>query len=107
LFNPNTNQPLANQSFTVRFALYGDANGTNAVWSEQKTITTNVDGMFNTQLGDTTSFNLGLFDGRELYLEIAVNNEAARPLQPFTYVPYAFWARNADGLEGFNSVDFA
>lgn len=107
LFNPNTNQPLANQSFTVRFALYGDANGTNAVWGEQKTIPTNVDGMFNTQLGDTVGFNLGLFDGRELYLEIAVNNETTRPLQPFTYVPYALWARSADRLDGFDSGDFA
>ncbi|HXF62229.1 MAG TPA: hypothetical protein VNK95_11470, partial [Caldilineaceae bacterium] len=107
LFNPNTNQPLANQAFNARFTLYNDRNGQSVAWRENKTITTNVDGLFNTQLGDTTALNLSIFDGRELYLGVAINNEEPRPLQPIVYVPYAIWSRNADSLGGFGERDFA
>ena len=110
LFNPNTGSPLSNRTFTALFALHANASGNSAVWGEQKTITTDIDGLFNTQLGDTIGFNLGLFDGRELYLEISIDGEATRPLQPLTYVPYALWARtaaNADRLQGFSAGDFA
>lgn len=110
LFNPNTGRPLSNGTFTAVFTLHANASGNSAVWGEQKTITTDIDGIFNTQLGDTVGFNPGLFDGRELYLEISIDGEATRPLQPLTYVPYALWARtsaNADRLQGFSAGDFA
>lgn len=116
LFNPSTGRPLADQSYTIRFTIFGDADGNSPLWGEEKSIRTNLDGLFNTQLGSRVGFNLGIFDGRELYLEVAVDNEATRPLQPLTYVPYALWARsagsagsanNADRLDGFDSADFA
>ena len=111
LFNPNTGAPLANFAFSAAFRLYGtlnsDGSGANQLWAENKSITTNVDGLFNTNMGDAAGFNTGIFDGRELYLAVAVNGEELRPLQRITYVPYAFWSRDADHLDGFSSNDFA
>jgi hypothetical protein len=106
LFNPNNGQPQANQTFTARFTLYGDPNGNNALWSELKQVTTNIDGTFNTQIGDTEPLNLSIFDGRDLYLGVRINGEEPRPLQPISYAPYAIYARNADSLDGFGSSDF-
>jgi hypothetical protein len=108
LFAPATGRPLSNQSFSAAFTLYGDANGGSVLWVENKVINTNVDGIFNTQLGDASGgVNFALFDGRALYLGVRINGEEARPLQPLTYVPYAVWARNADKLGGLGEGDFA
>ena len=107
LFNPNTGQPLANTGVNVSFRLYGNINGNDQLWREDKFITTNIDGLFSTELGSSTAFNLNIFDGRELYLGITVNNEETRPLQRITYVPYAFWSRNSDSLGGFGERSFA
>jgi hypothetical protein len=111
LFNPNSNTPLGNFAFGATFRLYGalngDGSGANQLWTESKPITTNVDGLFNTNLGDAAPLNAAIFDGRELYLAVDINGEELRPLQRITYVPYAFWSRNADFLDGFSSGDFA
>jgi hypothetical protein len=107
LFNPSTGQPLGSAVVNLTFRLYGDPNGNQQLWQENKSLTTNPDGTFNTELGSFVSFNLDTFDGRELYLGVAVNGQETRPLQRITYVPYAFWARNADKLSGFGSSEFA
>ena len=111
LFSPNANTSLADFGFNAGFRLYGtlnsDGSGSNQLWHEEKFITTNVDGLFNTDLGDTNALNIDVFDGRELYLAVAVNNEELRPIQRITYVPYALWARNADSFDGLSSSQFA
>lgn len=106
LFNPNTNTPLANTAVNASFRLYGASNGTNELWRENKVVVTNVDGVFNTSLGDVVAFDLDIFDGRELYLGIAINNELTNPLQRITYTVYAFWARQADNLGEYAERDF-
>ncbi len=106
LFNPNNNRPLANTGVNASFRLYGASNGTQELWRENKFILTNVDGVFNTNLGDTAPLNTDIFDGRELYLGIAINDELTMPLQRITYTVYSFWSRNADKLGNFGERDF-
>jgi hypothetical protein len=107
LFNPNTGQPLANQTFNVRFSISDNADGTGERWSETKSVTTNVDGLFNTHLGNTTSLPPSIFNGNRLFLGVAINGEQTLPRQELVYVPYAMWARNADQLSGLGSRDYA
>jgi hypothetical protein len=106
LFNPNTGQPLANQSFSVRFSISDNADGTGERWSETKSVTTNVDGLFNTHLGNTNSLPPSIFNGNQLFLGVAINGEQTLPRQPLVYVPYAMWARNADQFSGLGSRDY-
>ena len=111
LFNPNANTPLVNFGFNASFRLYGalnsDGSGANQLWYEDKFITTNADGLFNTDIGDTNTLNLDIFDGRELHLAVAVNGEELRPILGITYVPYALWARDADHFDGLAVDRFA
>ena len=45
-----------------------------------------------------------IFFGQNLWLAIAIEGDPeASPRQPLLYVPYAFWARNADKLSGKGS----
>lgn len=109
LFDPNSNAPRANAVFAASFRLYGQPTGGSPLWFEDKTIGTNVDGVFNTRLGDTNGFgNLqNLFNGQELWLEIVLNGEVTTPRQPINYVPYAFYARNASTIDNMPRRDIA
>lgn len=106
LFNPNGGLPLANAAVNGSFRIYGQASGGTPLWIEDKVVNTNADGLFNTLLGSLNSLPLNVFDGRELFLAVAINGEEGGPRLPLTYAPYAFWARNADQLDGLGSGDF-
>ncbi len=103
LFNPNGGQPLVNATVSASFRLYGQASGGVPLWQEDKRIITNVDGLFNTLLGSVNALNQDIFDGRELHLGIAINGEEGGPRLPIAFAPYAFWARNADKIDGLGS----
>jgi len=111
VFNPNGGAPLANQALNVVFRIYGDAGGGSLLWQENQVVTTNIDGLFTAELGKSNPFNLSasstFFDGRDLFLGVAVNGEEGTPRLPIAYVPYAIFARNADSLDGLGSGDFA
>lgn len=107
LFNPATGgQPIGGGTYTFGFTLYRDEGGTNALWTEQQALTTNPDGTFNALLGSVVELTDGIFSGEEIFLGVAINGQEARPLQIISYVPYAWWARNADKLSGFGASDF-
>lgn len=107
LFNPNTGgQPIGGATYTMRFSLYRDEGGTSRVWAEDQTIQTNPDGTFNAQLGQFVELTDSMFTGEELFLGVSINGQEARPLQIISYVPYAWWARNADKLNGLGASDF-
>ena len=107
LFNPGAGgAPIGGTAFQVGFALYRSENGGSPIWSEQQSITTNPDGTFNALLGSVVELTDGIFNGEELFLGVAINGQESRPLQIISYVPYAWWARNADKLSGFGASDF-
>lgn len=108
VYNPNTGTPYVNQGLNFSFRLYNNSAGSNQVFREDKFIRTNADGFFNTNLGDASNFGdvYKIFNGQELYLRIYVNNQELGPLQPITFVPYAFWAEHAHHLDNYDADDF-
>jgi hypothetical protein len=107
LFDPATgSSPIGNTTYNMGFALYRDENGSSPVWSESQTITTNPDGTFNALLGSVNELTDSIFTGEEIFLGVSINGQGTSPLQLVSYVPYAWWARNADKLNGFGSGDF-
>ena len=76
------------------------------IWAEDQTILTNPDGTFNAELGQFVELTDSMFTGEEMFLGVSINGQEARPLQIISYVPYAWWSRNADKLNGFGSSDF-
>jgi hypothetical protein len=108
VFNPNTGEPYRNAGLNFIFRLYNNPQGTNQVYFEPKHIITNDDGFFSTRIGDIVSFDevYDIFNGQELYLRVFINEQELTPVQPITYVPYAFWAEHADNLDDYDADDF-
>ncbi len=103
---------VVNASYNFLFCVYTSANpatpctaGANndAVWKESKSIAT-TDGIFQTNLGDTTAFaSLIDFNTDNIYLGINFNNNGQMtPLVHFTATPYAL---NADKIHGLSVTD--
>ncbi|OIQ04351.1 MAG: hypothetical protein COZ86_02355 [Candidatus Moranbacteria bacterium CG_4_8_14_3_um_filter_41_13] len=99
---------VGNASYNFLFCVYTTASpatpctaGANndAVWKESKSITT-TDGIFQTNLGDTTAFaSLIDFNTDNIYLGINFNsNGQMTPLVHFTATPYALSADKVHGL---------
>jgi hypothetical protein len=80
----------------MTFRLWKDATSTDpgdVLWEETKTVTP-VDGLFHTQLGDTTALGQYIFNGRELWLGVEAGTDAEMtPRQEILPVPYAMSLR--------------
>ena len=103
---------VTNASYTFLFCLYTTGSpatacttGANndAVWRESKSITV-TDGIFQTNLGDTTTLPGSVdFNTDNIYLGINFNaNGQMTPLVRFTAAPYAM---NADKVHGLTVTD--
>lgn len=99
---------VTNGSYTFLFCIYTTSSpatacttGANndAVWRESKSLTV-TDGVFQTNLGDTTAFAaLVDFNTDNIYLGINFNaNGQMTPLVQFTAAPYALNAAKVGGL---------
>jgi hypothetical protein len=99
---------VSNASYTFLFCIYTTASPTtactstadnDAIWRESKSITV-TDGIFQTNLGDTTAFaSLVDFNTDNIYLGINFNaNGQMTPLVRFTAAPYALNAAKVGGL---------
>lgn len=99
---------VANASYTFLFCIYTTPSPStactsgadnDAVWRESKSITV-TDGVFQTNLGDTTAFaSLIDFNTDNIYLGINFNaNGQMTPLVRFTASPYAMNAGKVAGL---------
>lgn len=108
VFNPNGGAPYANQGLNFSFRLYNNPAGTNQVFREDRFIQTNADGFFSTNIGDTGNFGdvYDIFNGQELYLRVYITDQELSPLQPITFVPYAFWSVHAHHLDNYDADDF-
>ena len=108
VFNPNGGQPYANAGLNFSFRLYNNPEGTNQVYREDRHIITNADGFFSHNIGQGGNFGdvFNIFNGQELYLRVYINNEELTPLQPITFVPYAFWSLHAHHLDNWDADDF-
>jgi len=71
-------------------------------WTETKNVPV-TDGLFNTQLGDTTILPVSKFNQR-LWLEIVAGGETLTPRQQLLGAPYAFSLIPGAVVEGSDSV---
>ena len=108
VFNPNGGEPYINRGLNFSFRLYNNAAGTSEVFQEDRFVMTNVDGFFSTTIGESGQFGdvYNIFNGQELYLRVFINNQELGPIQPITFVPYAFWSVHAQHLEDYDAEDF-
>ncbi len=105
----NTNGTnVADASYTFKFRIYTSASADTATpcantcaWEESKSLTT-VNGIFQTNLGDTTTLPGSVnFNTDTLYIAVIFNSDTEMaPRIRLTSVPYAF---NADMLDGLDS----
>jgi hypothetical protein len=99
LLNPNTGGPVADGTYPIRFRIYDAPTGGNVHADISQTVRV-VRGIFSTLLDVNPEF----FSGGQYWLGVQVSADPeASPRQPITYVPYAFWSRNADKLDGYGS----
>lgn len=90
---------VANGSYSFTFSIYTVASGGSAVWTETKSLTV-TDGIFQTNLGDTTSLPGSVdFNTDNIYLGINFNSDGEMsPRVRFTATPYAMNAEKVGGL---------
>ena len=82
---------------SIVFSLYSQSSGGTALWTETQTVTV-TDGVFSTDLGDTTPITLP-FD-TPYYLGTSIGSDSEMtPRQPLTSVGYAFRAKEADSVK--------
>ncbi|MFZ1627156.1 MAG: LamG-like jellyroll fold domain-containing protein [Candidatus Moraniibacteriota bacterium] len=96
----NTNGTnVANGSYTFVFRLYDVDTGGTHIWTESKSLTV-TDGIFQTNLGDTTTLPGSVdFNTDNIYLGINFNSDGEMsPRVRFTAAPYALNAAKVGGL---------
>ena len=88
--------PVSDGSWPVTFRLYDSPTGDGgALWTETKSVTTR-NGAFSSMLGQTSSFDPGIFT-KPLWLEIEVNGRKLAPRQALGAVPFAMSALSVPG----------
>lgn len=86
-----------NGSHTITFAIYANAAGGIALWSEQQTLTFDK-GYYATTIGTMAAIPKNLFNGGTVYLGISIDSDSEMtPREPLDSVPYAIAAGNATG----------
>ena len=93
------------------FSIYDSATSTQPLWAQEfnpnANTGVNVTGGYFTVLLDVNKYGTAdstIFTGASRWLGVRVRNDPEMtPRQPLLYVPYAYWARNADKLGGKGS----
>ena len=103
--NKTVGTNVTNGSYTFTFSIYTLASGGTAVWTETKSLTV-TDGIFQTNLGDTTSLPGSVdFNTDNIYLGINFNSDGEMsPRVRFTATPYAMNAEKVGGLTVTNTT---
>ncbi len=102
-------------SRTITFSLWstdsgGDPSTGLFLWSETQTVAV-IEGIYNVQLGDITSFPADLHTNDELFLQVNILHpteglQRLSPLMPLNSTMYALKAANADTLDGRDPSEF-
>ncbi|MFH1683737.1 MAG: hypothetical protein ABIA67_02510 [Candidatus Margulisiibacteriota bacterium] len=95
-----SNVPVADGTLSIVFTIYDAASGGSSLWTETQSVSTE-SGFFNVVLGSATSIGLDVFTGEASYLGIKVGTDSEMtPRQQLVSVGNAFYANNADQLDG-------
>jgi hypothetical protein len=97
----NTGLAVANGTYAMSFALYTQASGGAAIWSESRTGGNEVtvqNGLFSVMLGEVASLAAVNFN-QTLYLGITIESDGEMtPRKPLGSVPSAFEAKQLGGV---------
>ena len=95
-----TGAPLTTR-FTGIFSLYPQPQGGDPLWVGLHLVEPDAGGWYTVVLGTTAGLPVELFNSA-LWIGLRVDGEAERPRVPFTSVPYALKAADADTLSGYD-----
>jgi len=84
-----TSSGPVNGAVNITLGLFTDAVGGKALWNELHNSVGADNGLVFLELGKGTTLDETVLDGRQLYLEITVENETLAPRLPLNSVPYA------------------
>jgi len=104
--------PVADNTYPMRFRLYGVATGGTHLWEELETGVQVANGLFSTTLGDgATAFGTLFANNANLWLEVAIDLDrngsyiASEVYAPRQKLAGAAWAIEADTLDGKHASD--
>jgi hypothetical protein len=102
----NNGNPITNSSVSFAFAIYSQATGGTALWTEVERPIALDSGFYSQLLGTITPLSRAIFaTGTPLYVGITVGvDQEMTPRQTLSTIPYAFVANNAIGDITPNSV---
>ncbi len=103
--NGTTGTNVADGTYSFTFNIYSVSSGGSAIWTETKNVTV-TNGIFQTNLGDTTSLPGSVdFNTDNIYLGINFNSDGEMsPRVRFTAAPYALNAGRVAGLTVTNTT---
>jgi hypothetical protein len=101
-----SDDPMSDQSVELIFKIWTASSGGELAWSEEHTTVTNSIGVATVILGGAGS-PLDAGFGRDLWLELTVNDETLTPRKKLVASPYAFHAANTDSLGGVAASGYA
>ena len=98
LVNEETGDVLTG-SHRVKFELFDAAAGGASVWFEGQTFEIDEDGLLFASLGETKALDASIFDGKQLWLEVSLDDKVMEPRIALDSVPYAIRAQAATDAE--------
>jgi hypothetical protein len=99
-----TEDPLPG-TYTMTFRIFSVAAGGSDLWNETQEVTVDSLGVFTVLLGTENPIDIA-FTG-ERWLEITIGAETLSPRRELVSVPFAFYAANAESLNGLDAAAFA
>jgi hypothetical protein len=104
LLTDSSDEPIADGTYEVTFAIYDVENGGSALWTETRSVSTE-DGLFTIILGETDPLTESVFTNSELWLGITVSGDTEMtPRQRLTSVPYALNTPEGESADTGNNV---
>src|SRR5688572_9827218 len=98
LVNEETGEVLSG-SHRVKFELFDAAAGGSSVWFEGRMFDLEEDGLLFAELGETKALDSAIFDGKQLWLEVTLDEKVMEPRIALASVPYAIRAQAASEAE--------
>jgi hypothetical protein len=88
----------------IAFELFDAATGGTSVWQEGREVTIE-DGLLFTDIGQNRALDATVFDGRELWLEVKLDDVTMEPRIAIDSVPYAIRAATSDTVGDLAAAD--
>jgi hypothetical protein len=98
LVNEDTGDAITG-AHRVKFELFDAPTAGASVWLEGREFEIEEDGLLFAELGETKALDSAIFDGRQLFLEVSLDDKVMEPRIALDSVPYAIRAHAATDAE--------